>query len=291
MKTKLLSIWAIAALLFASCNTDDIIICNETPMVQFSGAIGNQSVSKAAGATWNAGDAIGIFMQEAGGTSIAINMQHTTTGSSAFKAVAGNEMYYPVDGSAVSFIAYYPYKPAVTSLGNIDVDVSSQTNQPAIDLLWSNNATGYSKTNTEAVSLNFSHMLSKLVINATAHESVGATLSGMKVIIKGMNTRNTFNLATGALGTASTKVDITPRTIADGSAYDAIILPEAYNAGGVTVEFGVGADTFIWEVPAITFAAGKEYIYDIMLTRTGVQVTGTINGWLSGPAGLTGATE
>lgn len=64
-----------------------------------------------------------------------------------------------------------------------------------------------------------------------------ADLVGMKVTVKGMNTTNTFDLSTSRLGdTPDTEADITPRTITDGEAYDAIILPGSYGTGEVTVE-------------------------------------------------------
>ncbi len=94
-----------------------------------------------------------------------------------------------------------------------------------------------------------------------------------------MNTKNTFDLKTGTLGTAGTPAAITPYTTINGAKYEAIVLPATVtNTGDVSVEFSIGADTFVWKVPAATaFAAGSEYTYDITITRSGVSVTGTIN--------------
>jgi hypothetical protein len=49
----------------------------------------------------------------------------------------------------------------------------------------------------------------------------------------------------------------------------------------VTVEFTVGGETFTWKVDATTFGSGNEYTYAVTLTRTGVNVTGTIKPWTS----------
>ena len=126
----------------------------------------------------------------------------------------------------------------------------------------------------------FSHKLSKIVMNTTADANVGTALTGMTVKIKGMNTQNTFDLATGQLGaTPGTVADITPHAVTDGEVYDAIIMPGSYGAGTVTVEFTVGGEIFTWSVDATSFDIGNEYIYDVKLTRTGVQIIGTIKSW------------
>ena len=104
----------------------------------------------------------------------------------------------------------------------------------------------------------------------------------MTVTIKGMNTENTFDLSTGQLGATPTKpLEIIPRTITDGSVYDAIIMPGNYIAGALKVEFKVGSEIFIWDVGTTTFDGGNEYSYNITLKRTGVIATGTINPWIT----------
>ncbi len=105
----------------------------------------------------------------------------------------------------------------------------------------------------------------------------------MTVTINGMNTENTFDLSTGTLGTPATPAAITPRTVTDGKEYDAIILPGKYSDGAVTVEFTINPntkpETFTWNAGDIDFTGGKQYTYEVKLTRTGVQVTGTIAEW------------
>ena len=98
--------------------------------------------------------------------------------------------------------------------------------------------------------------------------------------MNGMNTQNTFNLATGVLGSSpNTPAAIIPRTLTDGSVYDAIIMPGKYAANNVVVEFTLGDDIFTWNVDAVDFLSGSEYIYNVTLSRTGVTVSGTISPW------------
>ena len=289
---------AVLMLGFSSCNVNDVIE-DQPQVVSFSAGIDIQALpngapgTRAAGTTWGVNDAIGIFMVDNGTTTIAegaVNKRYTTTGNDAFtSATMGDAIYYPMDAAdKVDFIAYYPWA-ANNVLGTaIDVEIgTTQTtaSQAGFDLLWAKaNGTGgagYDKSNTTPVLLDFDHRLSKIVMNCSADASVGTALTGMTVKINGMNTKNTFNLSTGALGTANTPAAITPRTVTNGSVYDAIILPGSYAAGAITVEFTVGGDTFIWTLTNTdaTFVGGNEYTYAVTLTRTGITVTGTITPW------------
>ncbi len=148
-------------MMLGACSVNDDITDNtDDGAVHFTAGIAQVAtpqgapVTKAAGTTWGSGDAIGIFMVGNGGTTnvIETNKEYTTTGSSTFTATTGNEIFYPMDGSKVDFIAYYPYESSVTAIDNtIDVNVSgTQTtaSQAGIDLLWAkadNSTAGYDK--------------------------------------------------------------------------------------------------------------------------------------------------
>lgn len=289
----------ISALLlsFSSCSTDDTVI-EDDGQVRFTAGIQqaapNTPASRAAGDAWAQGDAIGIFMVAHGTTTIsegAENYKFTTTGSTSFTPVAGNEIFYPMDGSLVDFVAYYPYRPDAALGTAIDVALGDQDNQPSFDLVWAkvnNSDAGFSKSVSGAVALGFNHKLAKLVMNCKPGDGVTANdlKNGMTVSIKGTKTTNTFDLATGTLGTPETVATIAPRklaTVPQGGgyavAYDAIIIPGSYAKGAVTVEFTIGSDVFTWTADALTFDGGNEYIYDVNITRTGVTMTGTISAW------------
>lgn len=309
MKTsKTLAMIAAVGLLvvFSSCSNDDETVDNNQPQaVRFSAGIANQALpaggptTKAAGTDWASGDAIGIFMVNFNTTSIAEgaeNKQFTTTGTSEFTAAAGNEITYPMNAATkVDFIAYYPYASGNVLTTPIDVTIGLQTNQPTFDLLWTkadNGGAGYDKNthkNTK-VELKFDHKLAKIVMNVKADANTGITdLSTATVTINGMFTKNTFNLATGLLGTADTKAAITPRKLGTKPAgflatYDAIIMPYSnYAANDVTVVFTVGGNPYTWTLKTTdaVFAPGNEYTYEVTLTKTKVLVKGTITPWLA----------
>lgn len=163
--------------------------------------------------------------------------------------------------------------------------------QAATDLMWAkadNNGSGYTKGRNTTVALTFGHCLAKLTMNCKVDASVGApeVLDDGTVTIHGMNTGMIFAFASGTVRVMPNSfADITPRKAATVPAgfhatYDAIILPDAYADGQVTVDFTTaGGETFTWNVGAITLEPGHEYIYEVTITRTKVVANCTIKPW------------
>lgn len=163
--------------------------------------------------------------------------------------------------------------------------------QAAADLLWAkadNGGAGYTKAADLTVGLNFRHCLAKLTMKCKADDSVGSfDPADVAVCIKNAQCFSFTDISTGYTGfnpNTPTKDDIIPRpwdTPAAGcfATYDALVPPAAYTSGEMSVEFHIGADTYTWSVDAVTFGSGKEHIYEVLLTRTGIRVTGTIEDW------------
>lgn len=303
-RKRILMLSALAALCLSSCDKNEEINTNDGK-VRFSASIGRESVatpqSRASGTEWHTGDEIGIFMVAHGTTDIAgfaengNNRQFTTAGGTdQFTPVTGSEIFYPMDNSAVDFIAYYPYTNNAQLTAALPVEiptVQTDESQSSADLMWAkanNSAKGYTKEGSaDPVALTFGHCLAKLTMNCTVDASVGAPelLADATVTIRGMHTVQTFDLSTGTLsGTAATPADITPRKLPAAptnfhGTYDAIILPATYAGGVLTVDFTLDGETYVWEVKAIEFKPGHEYIYKVLITRTEVVVTGTIAPW------------
>lgn len=302
MKSKktIVILSALAAVCLSSCDKNEEVSAGDGT-VRFTAGIGKDAVAtpqtRASGTAWGAGDNIGIFMVGHGTTVItesATNKKYTTaTGNGTFTPVTGNEIYYPTNEVApVDFIAYYPHRDAATLTADIPVDIpAAQTDatQADADLMWAraDNATaGYTKETASPVKFTFGHCLSKLTMNCTLDANVAAAMpAAATVTIHGMHTHNTFDLATATLGTTSSTVaDIAPRRLTTipantDAVYDAIILPGKYAANVLAVDFTIGSEVFTWDVDAIEFEPGHEYIYNVTITRTGVKAEGTIVGW------------
>lgn len=300
MKTNIFPVLAISALLFVSCSkegndTDNI----NNGQVRFtSGVSGTQTkVGGTDGDQWEGNERIGIYMVNNGLATIAENAEnilYTTTSTGIATAFTSTTpIYYPVDATQkVDFIAYHPHSAAVSSYV-YPVDVTTQTNQSAIDLMraFDNNGTnGYDKTNgTNYINLVFDHKLTKVIINTTPDTNNGLTqadLTNMTVTIKGLNTKADYEIDADVLTEVSPAVvaPIVTKTTTAGTLYEAIVIPQLFAAGVVTVEFALNNaknEVFVYNVPAATFAKAEKHTFDVKVQRTKVQVRGTIKEWTS----------
>lgn len=89
-------------------------------------------------------------------------------------------------------MAYYPYCDDIVDF-KFPVDVSDQSSQTEIDLLYSNNAVNKDKNSPLGIRLNFTHQLTKIVLNITG-ENI-SDLSELKVSLEGTKTKAVFDLA------------------------------------------------------------------------------------------------
>lgn len=301
MKKAYLVVAAFAAApVLTSCGTNDNTDENSPVAVRFSAGEAEVTAedigTRVAGDVWEVNDPIGVFMIQYAGDGdesedilsiLADNKKYTVRdGAGNFEAAGTNKIYYPMSGSDVSFVAYYPYDPLKDFDTDFDIVIGNQESQRNFDLLYSASAKGYNKKNTGAVPLTFTHKLSKLVMNCTAGAGVSqSSLKNMSVEIKGLKTRNTFNLRKNRLGEATGEDKIIPRVQANGSTYDAIVLPGKEDDAIVVFTLDSSGDIFIWPIGSIEFESGKVYTYIVTLNRTGVDASGTIKPWSKAPVG------
>lgn len=290
---QLLVLATAAAAVTSSCQKAPIAEQAISKAVTFSSTIANQVTTKAVGANWENNDAIGVFMKTGSGLSnvLASNKQYVTAnGDGNFKAGSTTEeLMYPTDGSNVDFIAYYPYQTSISN-NTYPVNVSDQTQQNKIDLLYANNVTA-ANVNTANAQLQFSHKLSKVNLTITAGKGV-STLNGLTVTYNGFNTTANFDLATGTLAAAANPADIKAKITsgATSTTAEAILLPVS-NVAGAKVFFKIGNDTYTWTLPSTTvYDAGKKYSYTITLqedagTNKAVVASGSITDWTDVPSG------
>ena len=161
----------LAAVLLPGCSEDG----ENTPQptdgrVALEATSGIRMNTRAYDNTWEAGDAIGIYMLDGEATDGNGNHKYTTaetaeTGS--FTAAEGQTLYFPVNGDARDFVAYYPYRETLAEGNVYTVDVKKQTPQKDIDLMGAAKVTGKDK-NDPKVAFVFTHKLVKLAITLKA---------------------------------------------------------------------------------------------------------------------------
>jgi hypothetical protein len=270
---------------------------------------------------WEPGDRIGIYMLPAASASstdepdwsepaaapLAANRLYAhdmaSDAESALFAGVGDEniIVWPGGGRAVDFVAYYPWRPSDELAGFVyPVDISDQSVQSGIDLMYSNNAKGVTGGNP---ALSFEHKLTKVVFNITDLD--GLPLDGMKATVVGLPTKAGFSFETGrivpdpeapaepfdALVASTFDGDPADPDDDDGTRESAVV--EAMVIPGEEVEYSVtftlaNGDKAVFNVANPEYEAGKRYIYDIVLSSEpgekivfgGDGTHNTIVGWI-----------
>jgi hypothetical protein len=273
---------AATAMMMTSCSNDDNEVTTaDRVAVQFSSGIADVQ-TRAADQSWATNDQIGIYMIKHDESLTAANILENAdnirynstsgTGTVAFTD-NGTKIYYPTSES-VQFIAYYPYAASITDY-KLPINLSVQTSQPAIDVLYAPAGATYSKT-SGTVNLPFVHKLVKLVFNISNATGVTETLTGLTVNISNQKIAGELNLADGIVTASGTATNIAAVVAADGTTAEAIVLAGA-QTGQITFTKSNG-DVFTAAIPT-DFDGGNKYTYTVILTKTAATVTGTITDW------------
>ncbi len=279
--------WLPAFFLLASCKGDkaDESVAENNPQIN---ATVLDLKSRMTNDMWSSGDSIGIYMMKSGGSLFAdaliSNIQYVNVGDTKFLPKnEANAIEFPSDGSKVDFISYYPYTKDIATDLTVPVDVSDQTDQAAIDLLFSNNAIGLKSGDTE-VNLFFRHQLSKVVLNISS-DNPSTDLSRINVKISNREKKANFSLKDSTLTGQNEIGDIPFKVSTDGKTAEAILLPSA-DLSGCELSFSLGEDNHYTSrlKEGATFEKMRLYTYNIILqsgTQTAAIANSNIGKWIT----------
>ena len=193
----------------------------------------------------------------------------------------------------------------------VPTDQSTQAGLNSADLLTLKaTQTSYEKTDNGVLSVALNHALAKVNLVLTLGDAfydakLGLTANPVTAFtVKGANTGFNFKPQTGAVTvTTGTEADITPLpgTYTPGTAttktatavYEAILVPQTFAAGALSVTFSVGQGNYVWtNTTAITLTAGTTV--NLPLSATAAPPVDPYNGHeyvdLGLPSGLKWAT-
>ena len=277
MLRKLSYLSLIILIAFSACNKEDDQLHNQQGLaVSFNASVSKEVQTRVVGANWENGDKIGVFAIKSGSTlqketiiENYDNLSFSTSGNGLFKD-DGQSIFYPIDGSAIDFISYYPFNPGLTSY-NYQIDIADQ-----VDLLYSNNLKNADKNNTSN-NLDFDRVLSNLIL--TVIPKGNGSLEGLTVEINGIKTKATFSLADGSLtidDTSSGNLLLTPPGTEVKKEINSLLLPTTQE-NSIEVVFKVDdIDIYKWTVPH-ALERGNRYSYKIRLGDITSEITPTTN--------------
>ncbi|MCD8185267.1 MAG: fimbrillin family protein [Rikenellaceae bacterium] len=284
---KLLSVFGVLITVFAvSCTSEKDFTPDVGEKVE---AIFTAGIStRVSDVLWDPYDAIGITMVDRNAGTIVDNMSniryYTTTSAGSFLPTT-TAVYFPQDGSDVTFKSYYPYNASVGTDLKIPVSVANQTNLPEIDLMTAKHLSGYNK-NTQYVSLRFHHRLSKVIFRLyNGEEQVELQPGDLSVLIKGMKTTGTYDVFAETLTVDDNSVaDLTIPRGSTASERTGIVLPR--EAGpGVTFELShANGSLFTAEMSdTLQLKPGYKYVFNVIYTGNDLSISVTIEDWIEGP--------
>lgn len=281
------AVFAITAILTACSNTENEpgAFENRNPLTITASIPRTRAVNN----DWQRNDAIGLVMFDAGTTNPCGGKANycyvTTDGSGTFNAKdEANTVYLPTADKAADLLAYYPQTSVVTPTNLIvPVDVTTQTNLPAIDLMVADKVTGLTAQNNTA-SLSFRHKLCKLVLKVQKDDtSADIDISDATAVLKGTKAKASWNLATAELTQYGDATDIALPMNTDGTGATAIVLPADAGSGvSVTLTTKSGQSFIATLDPSLALAAGTVNTYTMTIHRHSAAITATITPWQTG---------
>lgn len=255
----------IGFIMLTGCSLEeDLQNVNHEEILQIKANVGSSTTI--AGNPLIAQNEFGLFVKSSNAADFTNLLENNrkfiyNTTNSTFK-LEGENIYYPQTGN-IDLIGYAPYKAGI--IDTYKVDVSDQTDQNAIDLIYSNSSKNINKS-TNAVPLTFSHQLSKIKFNIQLIDGNSSLLESSKISLNGFYNKADFDLVSGAF----TNQTVSSQPILLNTARAGIIIPNNGLANR-KIEFSFNNDIWTYELPdSEIFEAGKQYEYTISINKKSV---------------------
>ncbi len=293
-KLALIALTVLVTLVSCHKESDERIVWSNNE-VRFS----TQILSRAVNGQWESEDEVGVYMfasntdlsDESVFDRSSNNKYLVSTNGALSPATEMDKLYYP-KSETVDFIAYYPFDNVENY--SLDIDVSNQTRPEDIDFLYSDNLTNVVASN-ETQSLQFNHLMSKLIFNVNAGTGVDAgALEGLTVKVCNAVTNGTVSLVDGTVTPGEEKNDITTRSVSSSTTTtessvqtEAIVVPQECNDILIAVSLVSGQKHLYQLTSGDKWISGTEYSYEINLEApaTNASLSATINNWTTVDAG------
>ena len=220
------------------------------------------------------GDAIGLTVIRQRGTWASNAKLVFDSGTGAF---AGDLLWYEEGADEAELFAYYPYVNLESGgpvPGRFNVATDQQSGTSSSDLIFgSKNGV---LPSAHAISMEFKHKLSRVVINVT--NNAGYTIGGLtlKGSIPGADISDFEVLVNPDLGPADIQM-----FKASATQYQAIVVPQTV---AFEVEINAAGVPMKQKMEEVTLLSGKQYTIDMIVNPTNIQValSGAVANWENG---------
>lgn len=264
MKKSLTFIFAAA--LLVSCQQEE----NETLTPANSRITISPVITRATEVNFETGDKIGVTIIQNDDFVYAENKQMTFNDG----VFAGDLLWYPEGNDKSQIVAYYPYREG-NAPTSFSVEADQTTGYGASDLMAASNKDVLPTVNT--ITMNFKHLLTKLVINVTKEVEANIT----SIALKGSIPTATLDLAaltvTADANVAAT--NITAQVVEANKTYRALIVPQTV---ALTLEVATSdGKTLSQKLTSTTLAQGGQYSVNIRVLPDDIEVKliGDIENW------------
>lgn len=259
----------LATAFLASCQQEE----NETvPSSSNNRVTISPVITRATETNFENGDVIGLTITKSDETVYASNAQLTFTDGT----FAGDVVWYTEGTEASTLTAYYPYNAAgVPSSVEVVADQNSNNGYAASDFLAAYKTDVLPSTN--AVTMTFKHMLSKLLINVDNESGSAITAITLQGSVAKADIDYASLTATPASGAAA--MDITAQQVEADKTYRAIVVPQTVALSlAVTTADGKTQEQ---QLASATLIQGGQYSVNVRVLTDGIKVvlSGEIENW------------
>ena len=278
-------ILAAAALSFAACsnNESDNQVQNPDNAIRLNASVGEitRAGSNLLETNFASGTTVKVQVTDKKTTeaaAVTYGAVDYTVGANGALSV-NPAQYYPASGSEVKVYAYYPSDASTADNGfTVALDQSGDDAYKNSDLMY---ATKDPLVRNETNVLTFDHMMSKITVTLIPDTENGFTVAELNdaiVTLKNVKYKGTFAPADGSFTPAADLGNIIITNDADNTAKSAIVVPQEEMAGKQLV-VSIDGKEMAHNITATKFERGKNYIYNITVKKTGIEVSSVIGNW------------
>lgn len=244
-------------LLLSGCNDEDSLGTSEGTGVRFTSYMVE---SRATDTAWEAGDEIGVYMQNAASASgyQKINVKYANSDGNPNTFTSETPIEYSGNESTVNFMAVYPFSASVTS-GNYTFTLGNE-GLSKNDIMYA--STTSVEAGTQNVTLEFKHKLTKIVLQLK--DESGNSVTGASITIDKQRVNGTLDVATGNVSATDDYTSTLQFAESDGT-YEAIVIPDEGYAGRSVLITTSDNKKYSYPVGDIAFSGATKYTFPVSL--------------------------